>query len=72
MIPLRIEDSIDKHSFTAQKAADCYNRHNKKRKVLCLDARMAYSAIETAVKLLINEEIANYRYNNNNQEIIEK
>jgi len=29
-------------------------------------------AIETAVKLLINGEIVNYRYDNNNQEIIEK
>jgi len=28
--------------------------------------------IETAVKLLINGEIINYRYDNNNQEIIEK
>ncbi|MCX7094973.1 MAG: GIY-YIG nuclease family protein [Methylobacter sp.] len=29
-------------------------------------------AIETAVKLLINGEIVNYRYDNNHQEIIEK
>lgn len=29
-------------------------------------------AIETAVKLLINGEIVNYRYDNNNQEIIER